>query len=325
MCKYHPAVLIIVIYCTLSHSTSPFTHSRTSFLTTFINYNRRRSLNPEGTSQIENDNEIHGKGYDVENDDMLHNSLISDSILEKEQMERIREDGEQLQILKDYNIDVSDYYDEVQQISTVHENEEQVRSFLDDGLRELERMDFARARDDDEQLQLLIEAETQRDDEERMDELVRLHDYTQIYTEEYCNNDINNTTIGTNIDKYNNGQDSNIRDSDLDELVACCEERDEKYPYNYLYDQQQHNAINADDGAYHCSSLGRCIICMAAYRTHAFVPCGHLCVCHSCATQVTTVAPSETERNTDNDDQEEHAQCPFCNQAVNSAIKIYLP
>ena len=314
---------------------------------------------------------------------MLHNSLIFDSILEIEHRERIREDAEQLQLLKDYDIDdYSDYYDEVQQILTFHETEEHEGSFLDnyfkelermdfarardddelvqllieadahhddeiridelvrlhdytndeeegssihDCLRELERMDFARARGDDEQLQLLIEAETQRDDEERMDELVRLHDYTQIYTEEYCNNDINNTTIGTNIDKYNNGQDSNIRDSDLDELVACCEERDEKYPYNYLYDQQQHNAINADDGAYHCSSLGRCIICMAAYRTHAFVPCGHLCVCQSCATQVTTVAPTETEQNTDNDDQEEHAQCPFCNQAVNSAIKIYLP
>ena len=72
-------------------------------------------------------------------------------------------------------------------------------------------------------------------------------------------------------------------------------------------------------------SFGQCILCMTAYRTHAFVPCGHLCVCQSCAKQVTTVASTEKERNTDNDEKEEHAHCPFCNQSVNSAIEIYLP
>ena len=101
-----------------------------------------------------------------------------DSSLETEHMECIREDAEQLQLLKDYDIDdYSDYYDEVQQILLFHETEEQEGSFLDDGLRELERVDFARAQDDEEHLQLLIEAETQRDGEERMDELVRLQDY----------------------------------------------------------------------------------------------------------------------------------------------------
>ena len=59
------------------------------------------------------------------------------------------------------------------------------------------------------------------------------------------------------------------------------------------------------------ASFGRCIICLTATRTHAFVPCGHLCVCQSCARRMTTATATK---------------CPFCNQeAVGSAIKIYIP
>lgn len=49
-----------------------------------------------------------------------------------------------------------------------------------------------------------------------------------------------------------------------------------------------------------------CIICCQFERTHAFVPCGHLCVCENCV-EVTI----ETQ------------MCPICRQKPTQAIKVY--
>merc|ERR1712130_217175 len=49
-----------------------------------------------------------------------------------------------------------------------------------------------------------------------------------------------------------------------------------------------------------------CIICCQFERTHAFVPCGHLCVCENCV-QVTL----------------ETKMCPICRQSSTQAIKVY--
>ena len=52
-----------------------------------------------------------------------------------------------------------------------------------------------------------------------------------------------------------------------------------------------------------------CCVCMAEENTHAFMPCGHKCVCSGCA----GVLMSSTCR------------CPLCNSPSTSAIRIFIP
>jgi len=49
-----------------------------------------------------------------------------------------------------------------------------------------------------------------------------------------------------------------------------------------------------------------CIICCQFEKTHAFVPCGHLCVCENCV-EITL----------------ETKMCPICRQKTSQAIKVY--
>lgn len=56
------------------------------------------------------------------------------------------------------------------------------------------------------------------------------------------------------------------------------------------------------------SLLGACVICGERNRTHLFDPCGHLCVCHSCANQVMRSAPSN---------------CPICRVQSNKTIRVF--
>jgi len=58
---------------------------------------------------------------------------------------------------------------------------------------------------------------------------------------------------------------------------------------------------NMDDNA----NLTECIICVCEPVTHAFVQCGHLCCCGSCAAQV--------------------AKCPLCRIPVKAMMRVYLP
>ena len=57
------------------------------------------------------------------------------------------------------------------------------------------------------------------------------------------------------------------------------------------------------------TSTGECIVCLAAPRTHVFVPCGHACVCKSCSSRV----------------MERRKVCPTCNQPSTMAIEVFLP
>ena len=50
----------------------------------------------------------------------------------------------------------------------------------------------------------------------------------------------------------------------------------------------------------------KCIICYVSDTTHAFVPCGHRCVCKECASIVVF-----------------QAQCPICRSWVQSSLRIY--
>eukprot|EP00797_Seminavis_robusta_P027799 Sro526_g160420.1 protein ligase RNF26 (138) ;mRNA; r:36813-37226 len=54
--------------------------------------------------------------------------------------------------------------------------------------------------------------------------------------------------------------------------------------------------------------LGACVICGERNRTHLFDPCGHLCVCQSCANQVMRNIPSN---------------CPICRVTAFKTIRVY--
>ena len=51
-----------------------------------------------------------------------------------------------------------------------------------------------------------------------------------------------------------------------------------------------------------------CVVCMDEVKTHAFVPCGHLCVCDRCAADI--MASSKKE-------------CPNCRGPATHAMKIF--
>ena len=50
-----------------------------------------------------------------------------------------------------------------------------------------------------------------------------------------------------------------------------------------------------------------CCVCMQGSKTHIFIPCGHLCVCHKCGEGL--MASSKA--------------CPICQQVSSSCIKVW--
>ena len=51
-----------------------------------------------------------------------------------------------------------------------------------------------------------------------------------------------------------------------------------------------------------------CVVCFDAPKDHAFVPCGHVCVCGACAEQLTkTRTPT----------------CPVCRRAIRETMKVF--
>ena len=62
--------------------------------------------------------------------------------------------------------------------------------------------------------------------------------------------------------------------------------------------EESAHADDADDG---------CIVCMDAPKTHAFVPCGHVCACATCSEMV--MASSST--------------CPYCRGPAQMAMRVY--
>ena len=57
------------------------------------------------------------------------------------------------------------------------------------------------------------------------------------------------------------------------------------------------------------TGLKECVVCWVAPRTHVFVPCGHMCTCKSCSSQM----------------MESRKVCPACNQPSTMAIEVFLP
>lgn len=56
------------------------------------------------------------------------------------------------------------------------------------------------------------------------------------------------------------------------------------------------------------ANFGLCVVCQEAPRSEAFVPCGHLSVCHSCASRC----------------MERSGCCPICNQKATRVMRVYL-
>ena len=48
-----------------------------------------------------------------------------------------------------------------------------------------------------------------------------------------------------------------------------------------------------------------CVICWSSKKTHAFIPCGHMCVCDGCVASI-----------------QDH-RCPICRMASQQIVKIF--
>jgi hypothetical protein len=51
-----------------------------------------------------------------------------------------------------------------------------------------------------------------------------------------------------------------------------------------------------------------CVVCMDAPKTHAIVPCGHVCVCEECGERLLAVQP---------------VVCPMCREHAAMVMKLY--
>ncbi|GFH56313.1 hypothetical protein CTEN210_12789 [Chaetoceros tenuissimus] len=74
-------------------------------------------------------------------------------------------------------------------------------------------------------------------------------------------------------------------------------------------DEQTTRNSTEDDG--HSSSV--CIICLQHPRSHAFVPCGHMCLCDNCASR----SPYSQDL------QRHNISCPICRKSTSAIMKIY--
>ena len=50
-----------------------------------------------------------------------------------------------------------------------------------------------------------------------------------------------------------------------------------------------------------------CVVCLENKKTHAFNPCGHMCVCETCADKII----------------QGNAKCPMCRGDITSSLKIF--
>jgi len=81
------------------------------------------------------------------------------------------------------------------------------------------------------------------------------------------------------------------------------------FPHTKNLDQKKSSqpaSASSNDDPKDGSQIGECIVCLQNPKTHAFVPCGHLCVCQGC------VHPTMLKR-----------KCPICRQRATQAIKVF--
>lgn len=56
-----------------------------------------------------------------------------------------------------------------------------------------------------------------------------------------------------------------------------------------------------------------CVVCLSAPRTHIFAPCGHLCLCNTCAFKTPYRKRKRAKKHS----------CPICRQESTSIVKVY--
>ena len=161
--------------------------------------------------------------------------------------------------------------------------------------------------------------------EELNRELAILDELQQIHDEEYPGNhdmQAGQQEIGETSDNFveiDEGEDvfdlegtplSN--DIQIQDLVAICDVRDRE-------DRSSTSDCgeNLGNESTAKADLGKaaCVVCLEAPRTHAYVPCGHFCVCFSCAKEQTKVQCSMTAAST----------CPVCKQPSTRVMRIFIP
>ena len=100
--------------------------------------------------------------------------------------------------------------------------------------------------------------------------------------------------------------------TEIEELVNACDRRDRDLGPPAL--PQHHQAVGAgasENG--HRPPTAACVVCLEAPRTHAYVPCGHLCVCLGCVRQQAKHRRSSV------------ASCPVCKQPATGVMRIFIP
>ena len=72
--------------------------------------------------------------------------------------------------------------------------------------------------------------------------------------------------------------------------------------------EEQAAAVDGDKKPAATDGDASCVVCLVESKDHAFVPCGHMCACEGCATEI---------QNTKN------PTCPMCRSPFASVIKVF--
>ena len=60
--------------------------------------------------------------------------------------------------------------------------------------------------------------------------------------------------------------------------------------------------------------MRECVICTEQTRTHALVPCGHMCVCAGCSKVLLESKEAKDDKT---------LLCPICRAEVSTIIRVY--
>ena len=169
---------------------------------------------------------------------------------------------------------------------------------------------------------------------ERLDELLQIYDeeYPEQYTMEGAQQYELRTENNNLIVIIDNDDDEEIidnlgdslseNDSQIEELVALCDRHDRENQNNPTSNCDKHlrGGASTSVGTTAASPAvatpaGVCVVCLEAPRTHAYVPCGHFCVCFSCAKEQTKQRRSFLAAS----------NCPVCQQPSTRVMRIFIP
>lgn len=82
-------------------------------------------------------------------------------------------------------------------------------------------------------------------------------------------------------------------------------ERELEHSFSLLVEKSSQEQIPVADGA--DGEDRNCCVCLESEKTHAIMPCGHMCVCSACADVI--MGGSH--------------KCPLCNRGVTSMVRIF--